>query len=137
MNLSLLPEYYVMLRLQSGGSGNDYWQETSSGGSSGHSADNRSGTGHRPGTAAGGVAYSLAHRGSHRLIPADLSADVPGCPVHDAGLSMTEQLAKAYQANIHLFTVIPTYATVAGETAATSSLLMRNDVVIVVREWPE
>lgn len=51
------------------------------------------------------------------LVPLDTG------PVHDAGLSLTEQLAKAYQSNIHLFTVIPTYSTVAGETAATSSLL--------------
>lgn len=51
------------------------------------------------------------------LVPLDTG------PVHDAGLSLTQQLATAYKSNVHLFTVIPTYSTVAGETAATSSLL--------------
>ena len=36
---------------------------------------------------------------------------------------MTQELAKAYQSNVHLLTVIPTFNTVAGETAAASSLL--------------
>ena len=44
-------------------------------------------------------------------------------PVHDDSLPITQELAKAYGANICLLTVIPTFSTVAGETAAASSLL--------------
>jgi len=51
------------------------------------------------------------------LVPLDTG------PAHDASLPVTQQLARAYQSNIHLLTVIPTFGTVAGETAATSSLL--------------
>jgi nucleotide-binding universal stress UspA family protein len=44
-------------------------------------------------------------------------------PVHDDSLPVTQELANAYQSKIHLLTVIPTFSTVAGETAAASSLL--------------
>ena len=44
-------------------------------------------------------------------------------PVHDDSLPLTQELAKAYGAEIYLLTVIPTFSTVAGETAAASSLL--------------
>jgi nucleotide-binding universal stress UspA family protein len=44
-------------------------------------------------------------------------------PVHDDSLPITQELAKAYQSTIHLLTVIPTFATVSGETVAASSLL--------------
>lgn len=44
-------------------------------------------------------------------------------PIHDDSLPVTEELAKAYHSSIHLLTVIPTFSTVAGETAAASSLL--------------
>jgi nucleotide-binding universal stress UspA family protein len=44
-------------------------------------------------------------------------------PVHDDSLPITRELAKGYGAEIYLLTVIPTFSTVAGETAAASSLL--------------
>ena len=44
-------------------------------------------------------------------------------PVHDDSLPATQELARAYQSTIHLLTVVPTFSTVAGETAAASSLL--------------
>jgi len=44
-------------------------------------------------------------------------------PVHDDSLPVTRELAKAYGAEIYLVTVIPTFSTVTGETAAASSLL--------------
>ena len=44
-------------------------------------------------------------------------------PVHDDSLPLTQELAKAYKAEIYLLTVIPTFSTVTGETAAASSLL--------------
>jgi nucleotide-binding universal stress UspA family protein len=44
-------------------------------------------------------------------------------PVHDDSLPVTQELANAYGAEIYLLTVIPTFSTVAGETAAASSLL--------------
>ena len=44
-------------------------------------------------------------------------------PVHDPSLPVTRELAIVYGSTIHLLTVIPTFSTVAGETAAASSLL--------------
>ena len=44
-------------------------------------------------------------------------------PVHDASLPAAQELARAYKSKIHLLTVIPTFSTVAGQTAAASSLL--------------
>jgi nucleotide-binding universal stress UspA family protein len=44
-------------------------------------------------------------------------------PVHDDSLPVTRELASAYGSAIHLLTVIPTFSTVSGETAAASSLL--------------
>lgn len=44
-------------------------------------------------------------------------------PVHDDSLPLTRELAKAYGSEIYLLTVIPTFSTVAGQTAAASSLL--------------
>jgi nucleotide-binding universal stress UspA family protein len=44
-------------------------------------------------------------------------------PVHDDSLPLTQELANAYNSEIHLLTVIPTFSTVAGQTAAASSLL--------------
>ena len=60
---------------------------------------------------------STGFRLSKILVPLDTG------PTHDASLPVAEQLALAYQANIHLLTVIPTFGTVAGEAAAASSLL--------------
>ena len=51
------------------------------------------------------------------LVPLDTG------PVHDDSLPVTQRLAQAYNAGIHLVTVIPTFSTVAGEAAAASSLL--------------
>jgi nucleotide-binding universal stress UspA family protein len=51
------------------------------------------------------------------LVPLDTG------PVHDAGLSITQTLARAYNSKVYLLTVIPTLTTVAGEAAAASSLL--------------
>ena len=44
-------------------------------------------------------------------------------PVHDDSLPAAQVLARAYNSEIHLLTVIPTFTTVAGEAAAASSLL--------------
>ncbi len=44
-------------------------------------------------------------------------------PIHDDSLPATQKLARAYDSNIHLLTVIPTFSTVAGEEAAASTLL--------------
>ena len=44
-------------------------------------------------------------------------------PIHDDSLPVTQELAKAYKSEIYLLTVIPTFSTVAGETAAASNLL--------------
>lgn len=44
-------------------------------------------------------------------------------PVHDDSLPVTQGLANAYHSSVHLLTVIPTFGTVAGETAAASNLL--------------
>jgi nucleotide-binding universal stress UspA family protein len=52
------------------------------------------------------------------LVPLDTGT------IHDASLPVAQQLARAYDANIHLLTVIPTFGTVAGETAAASSALL-------------
>ncbi len=43
--------------------------------------------------------------------------------VHDDSLPFAEQLATAYDAEIYLLTVIPTYSTLSGEKAAASSML--------------
>lgn len=51
------------------------------------------------------------------LVPLDTG------PVHDDSLPVTQELANAYGAEIYLLTVIPTFSTMAGETAAASSLL--------------
>ena len=51
------------------------------------------------------------------LVPLDTG------PVHDDSLPVTQELASAYKSSIHLLTVIPTFSTIAGETAAASSLL--------------
>ena len=44
-------------------------------------------------------------------------------PIHDASLPAARELASAYESTVHLLTVIPTFRTVAGETAAASSML--------------
>jgi nucleotide-binding universal stress UspA family protein len=44
-------------------------------------------------------------------------------PIHDDSLPVTQELANAYKSEIYLLTVIPTFSTVAGETAAASNLL--------------
>lgn len=51
------------------------------------------------------------------LVPLDTG------PLHDDSLPITRELAKAYQASVHLLTVVPTFGTIAGETAAAGSLL--------------
>jgi nucleotide-binding universal stress UspA family protein len=51
------------------------------------------------------------------LVPLDTG------PLHDDSLPITRALAKAYQASVHLLTVVPTFGTIAGETAAAGSLL--------------
>jgi nucleotide-binding universal stress UspA family protein len=43
--------------------------------------------------------------------------------IHDKSLSYAQELAKAYQAEIYLLTVIPTFRTLSGEKAAISSML--------------
>jgi len=44
-------------------------------------------------------------------------------PIHDDSLPITRELAKVYGSEIYLLTVSPPFGTVAGETAAASSLL--------------
>jgi nucleotide-binding universal stress UspA family protein len=51
------------------------------------------------------------------LVPLDTG------PIHDASLPVTQELARAYKSSVHLLTVIPTFSTVTGETAAASTLL--------------
>jgi len=60
---------------------------------------------------------SPAFRLDQILVPLDTG------PVHDASLPAARELAKAYNSHVHLLTVIPTFTTAAGETAATGSLL--------------
>jgi nucleotide-binding universal stress UspA family protein len=60
---------------------------------------------------------SEAFKSDQILVPLDSG------PVHDDSLPVTRELAKAYQSSVHLLTVVPTFNTVAGETAAASSLL--------------
>lgn len=42
---------------------------------------------------------------------------------HDESLKTAEELAKAFKAELHLFTVIPTFSTLAGEQAAAGNLM--------------
>ncbi|MGB8982738.1 MAG: universal stress protein [Anaerolineales bacterium] len=51
------------------------------------------------------------------LVPLDTG------PLHDDSLPVTQELALAYKSNVHLLTVIPTFGTISGETAAAGSLL--------------
>ena len=51
------------------------------------------------------------------LIPLDPDSE------HDISFPYAESLAKAFQAEIHLLSVIPTYATLAGEQAAAGTLM--------------
>ena len=54
----------------------------------------------------------------HRiLLPLDSES------VHDESLPFAEGLAKAYQAELYLLSVVPTFGTLRGEEAATSSIL--------------
>lgn len=43
--------------------------------------------------------------------------------VHDDGLPLTESLAKAFNAELDLLSVVPTFSTLTGQQAATSSLM--------------
>jgi nucleotide-binding universal stress UspA family protein len=43
--------------------------------------------------------------------------------VHDDGLSLSEELARTFDAELYLLSVIPTFGTLAGERAATGSML--------------
>ncbi len=43
--------------------------------------------------------------------------------VHDDGLPLTEALAKAFNAELYLLSVVPTFGTLTGEQAAASSLM--------------
>jgi nucleotide-binding universal stress UspA family protein len=63
------------------------------------------------------VASSTTFDPEKILVPLDSG------PVHDDSLPITQILAKAYGSEIYLLTVIPTFSTVTGETAAASSLL--------------
>ncbi|MEW6406675.1 MAG: universal stress protein, partial [Chloroflexota bacterium] len=51
------------------------------------------------------------------LVPLDSES------VHDDSLPFAEKLAKAFDAELHLLTVIPTFGTLTGEQAAASSML--------------
>jgi nucleotide-binding universal stress UspA family protein len=51
------------------------------------------------------------------LVPLDTG------PLHDDSLPVTQELALAYKSNVHLLTVIPTFGTISGQTAAAGSLL--------------
>jgi len=64
-----------------------------------------------------GVDSSTTFEPRKILVPLDSG------PVHDDSLPITQILAKAYGSEIYLLTVVPTFSTVSGETAAASSLL--------------
>lgn len=64
-----------------------------------------------------GIDTSSTFKLDRILVPLDSG------PVHDDSLPVTQELANAYRSEIYLLTVIPTFSTVAGETAAASSLL--------------
>jgi len=64
-----------------------------------------------------GIDTSSTFKLDRILVPLDSG------PVHDDSLPVTRELANAYRSEIYLLTVIPTFSTVAGETAAASSLL--------------
>jgi nucleotide-binding universal stress UspA family protein len=51
------------------------------------------------------------------LVPLDPAS------LHDIGLPLAEELARAYEAELYLFSVIPTLGTLAGDEAAASTLL--------------
>jgi nucleotide-binding universal stress UspA family protein len=51
------------------------------------------------------------------LVPVDPDS------IHDESLPLAEALAKAFNAELHLASIIPTYSTLAGEQAAASSLM--------------
>lgn len=51
------------------------------------------------------------------LVPLDSES------IHDESLHYAEELAKAYQAELYLLTVIPTFSTLTGKEAAVSSML--------------
>jgi nucleotide-binding universal stress UspA family protein len=53
----------------------------------------------------------------HILVPLDIES------VHDASLPATEELARAFHAQLDLICVIPTLGTLSGEKAAASSML--------------
>lgn len=43
--------------------------------------------------------------------------------IHDDSLPLSEELARAFDAELYLFSVVPTFGTLAGEQAATGSML--------------
>ncbi len=84
----------------------------------------------------GSIAQQVVAQGSTPLLLIQPGAENPGPfklenilvpldtgPAHDAGLSIMQELAAAYKSTIHLLTVVPTFSTITGETAATGSLL--------------
>jgi nucleotide-binding universal stress UspA family protein len=62
------------------------------------------------------------------LVPLDTG------PLHDDSLPVTSELARAYKANVHLLTVIPTFSTISGETAAAGSLLPATTAALLEME---
>jgi nucleotide-binding universal stress UspA family protein len=64
-----------------------------------------------------GAEIPVAFKLENVLVPLDTG------PAHDDSLPLTQELADAYKFNVHLLTVVPTFNTMAGERAATGSLL--------------
>ncbi len=92
----------------------------------------------------GSIAQQVVAQGSTPLLIIKPEAEIPATfklenilvpldigPVHDASLPLTQELARAYKSNIHLLTVIPTFSTIAGETAAAGSLLPATTSVLL------
>ena len=84
----------------------------------------------------GSIAQQVVAHGTIPLLLIKPGVDVPATfkldkilvpldtgPIHDDSLPVTQELANAYKSSIHLLTVIPTFGTMAGETAAAGSLL--------------
>jgi nucleotide-binding universal stress UspA family protein len=65
----------------------------------------------------------LIRPGSPKFELATILAPLDPDSVHDEGLPLTEALAKAFGARLHLLSVVPTFSTLTGEQAAASSLM--------------
>ncbi len=65
----------------------------------------------------------LIRPGSPKFELARILAPLDPDSVHDDGLPLAEELAKAFGAELYLLSVVPTFGTLTGEQAAASSLM--------------